>query len=96
MIKDQLIILNKIDLTDDDLTLTAEQKDAAWIAASKYYGLDDTDKDLFTDDEVETIVRVASIAVSDLYREELKQFEDTFMLDGDNVGLVLSSYEAAY
>ena len=96
MIKDQLVILNKIDLTDDDLTLTAEQKDAAWIAASKYYGLDDTDKDLFTDDEVETIVRVASIAVSDLYREELKQFEDTFMLDGDNVGLVLSSYEAAY
>ena len=99
-INDQLGILENINLEAENLVLTEAQKTAAWTAVSEYYKLknDTNDKnkkllELFTEDEINTIIRVASVAVSELYREELKEYEGTIIINNEALQFTADSYE---
>lgn len=85
-ISDQMEILKSINLNSSSLELTEAQKTAAWVAISQYYGLKDSDKENISEEDLNVIVRVASIAVSDLYRTELKKYENTIAIVKDQNG----------
>jgi len=93
MVTDHLETIKGIDLTAEELTLTEEQKKASWIAISEYNNLKDSEKEIFTEEDVNTMLRVASIAVSELYREELKNYSDTILIIGEGIQFVCETYE---
>ena len=92
MINDSLAIIKDIDLSAEELTLTPEQKEASWIAIREYYDLKDSEKDIFSEDDVNIIVKLAAIGVSELYREELENYKDTILYNG-NLQLICKTYD---
>jgi hypothetical protein len=92
-IKDQFETLKEVDLEAENLVLTEEEKKASWIAASEYFALKSDEKKYITEEDANTIIRIAAIAVSDLYKEELKNYEDTIVISAEAAMIVAKSYE---
>ena len=93
MVKDNLEVIKKINLSAENLTLTDEEKNASWAAISEYFELKSSEKDMFSEEDVNTIIRVASIGVTELYREELKKYERTILVIGEGIQFVCDTYE---
>lgn len=93
IVQDHLATIKEIELDAENLTLTAAQKDASWQAISEYLDLKDAEKDLFSEDDINTIFRMASVCVTELYREELKNYERTINVTDEGVIFVCDSYE---
>lgn len=93
LVQDYLAIINEIDLESENLTITNEQKIASWNAVSEYLALKDAEKAIFSEDDVNTILRVASICVTELYLEEFKNYEQTLNVTKEGVVFVCDSYE---
>lgn len=71
-------ILKGIDLSG---SLTAEQSEAAYFAASELLALSPTDKSALSEEIINTVVAAATVGVSEMFMKELEKHQYAFAMD---------------
>ena len=96
MVRDELPALREIDFEAPDFQLTTEQKEAAYRAVSEYYKLSSKQKVLFSESDVNTIIRSATFSLMDKYIAALDEIKNGVALTSQgSVVLTASSRDDA-